>query len=106
MGDFRRSVHFTSSFDGVRLTYAICGRGYPLVRVPTWISHVEQRVSHLVLCGGFCRGRLWRIEQERLQKSRTAMSGLAGSVDDRAASARIARRSAAVVIGRRLFRVT
>ena len=41
MGDFRQSVHFTSSFDGVRLAYAICGRGHPLVRVPTWISHVE-----------------------------------------------------------------
>ena len=41
MGDFRQSVHFTSSFDRVRLAYAICGRGHPLVRVPTWISHVE-----------------------------------------------------------------
>ncbi len=140
MGDFRQSVHFTSSPDGVRLAYAVCGRGHPLVRVPTWISHVEhdwqspvmrhlvvemasrhklvnydcrgvgmserdvtdmsfdawvhdleavadaaglerfalwgisgapavaiayavrhpERVSHLVLCGGFCRGRLRR----------------------------------------------
>ena len=41
MGDFRQSVHFTSSPDGVRLAYAVCGRGHPLVRVPTWISHVE-----------------------------------------------------------------
>ena len=136
----RQSVRFTTSFDGVRLAYAVQGRGHPLVRVPTWISHVEhdrespvmrhvvnemasrhtlvsydcrgvgmserdvadmsfdawvhdleavvdatrldtfalwgvsgapavaiayavrhpERVSHLVLCGGFCRGRLRR----------------------------------------------
>jgi len=140
MSGVRQSVHFTSSFDRVRLAYAICGRGHPVVRVPTWISHVEhdwqspvmrhlvvemasrhklvnydcrgvgmserdvtdmsfdawvhdleavadaaglerfalwgisgapavaigyavrhpERVSHLVLCGGFCRGRLRR----------------------------------------------
>jgi pimeloyl-ACP methyl ester carboxylesterase/DNA-binding CsgD family transcriptional regulator len=140
MREFRQSVHFTRSFDGVRLAYAVAGRGFPLVRVPTWISHVEhdcvspvmrhlvfemasrhtlvsydcrsvglsqrnvddmsfdawvhdleavadaarlerfalwgisgapaiaiayavrhpERVSHLVLCGGFCRGRLRR----------------------------------------------
>src|SRR5262245_17261492 len=41
MDDRRQSVHFTSSFDGVRLAYGISGRGHPLVRVPTWISHVE-----------------------------------------------------------------
>jgi pimeloyl-ACP methyl ester carboxylesterase/DNA-binding CsgD family transcriptional regulator len=140
MGDLGQPVHFTVSTDGVRLAYAVCGRGHPLVRVPTWISHVEhdwqspvmrhlvaemasrhkllnydcrgvgmserdvadisfdawvhdlemvadaaglerfavwgisgapavaiayavrhpERVSHLVLCGGFCRGRLRR----------------------------------------------
>jgi hypothetical protein len=41
MGDLRQSVRFTSSLDGVRLAYAVSGRGHPLVRVPTWISHVE-----------------------------------------------------------------
>ena len=41
MGEFRQCVHFTASFDGVRLAYGISGRGHPLVRVPTWISHVE-----------------------------------------------------------------
>jgi pimeloyl-ACP methyl ester carboxylesterase/DNA-binding CsgD family transcriptional regulator len=150
MGDFRQSVRFTSSFDGVRLAYAICGRGHPLVRVPMWISHVEhdcespvmrhvvaemasrytlvsydcrgvgmsqrdvtdmsfdawvhdleavvdaaglerfalwgisgapavaiayaarhpQRVSHLVLCGGFCRGRLRRDTPDAVEKAR------------------------------------
>jgi hypothetical protein len=49
MDDFRQSVHFTSSFDGWRLAYAICGRGHPLVRVPTWISHVEHDWQSLVM---------------------------------------------------------
>ena len=140
MSDCRPPVRFTAGFDGVRLAYTVCGRGHPLVRIPTWISHVEhdrespvmrhlvaemssrhtlvsydcrgvgmserdvadmsfdawvhdleaivdaagletfalwgisgapaiaiayavrhpERVSHLVLCGGFCRGRLRR----------------------------------------------
>ena len=140
MGHAHQSVHFTSSFDGVRLAYGVAGSGSALVRVPTWISHVEhdwqspvmrhlvaemaarhklvsydcrgvgmsqrdvsdmsfeawirdleavvdaaglqrfalwgisgapavaigyaarhpERVTHLVLCGGFCRGRLQR----------------------------------------------
>ena len=140
MGDLRQPVRFTAGFDGVRLAYTVSGRGHPLVRVPMWISHVEddrespvmrhlvaemasrhklvsydcrgvgmsqrdvtdmsfeawihdleavvdavgletfalwgisgapavaigyavrhpERVSHLVLCGGFCRGRLRR----------------------------------------------
>src|SRR5262245_50823169 len=140
MREFQQSVHFTHTADGVRLAYAVSGQGHPIVRVPTWISHVEHdfvspvmrhlvtelasrhllvnydcrgvgmsqrdaddltldawvrdleavvdaagldrfalwgisgapavaiayavchpdRVSHLVLCGGFCRGRLRR----------------------------------------------
>jgi pimeloyl-ACP methyl ester carboxylesterase/DNA-binding CsgD family transcriptional regulator len=150
----RPPVHFTSSFDGVRLAYAVTGRGHPLVRVPTWISHVEhdwqspvmrhlvvemasrhklvsydsrgvgmserdvgdvsfdawvrdleavadaaglkrfavwgisgapavaiayavrhpERVSHLVLCGGFCRGRLRRdAAPPELEKARVML---------------------------------
>jgi pimeloyl-ACP methyl ester carboxylesterase/DNA-binding CsgD family transcriptional regulator len=156
MGDFRQSVHFTSSPDGVRLAYAVCGRGHPLVRVPTWISHVEhdwqspvmrhlvvemasrhklvnydcrgvgmserdvtdmsfdawvhdleavadaaglerfalwgisgapavaiayavrhpERVSHLVLCGGFCRGRLRRDASPATVEKARVMLGL------------------------------
>ena len=41
MGDTQQPVRFTASFDGVRLAYTVCGRGHPLVRMPTWISHVE-----------------------------------------------------------------
>jgi pimeloyl-ACP methyl ester carboxylesterase/DNA-binding CsgD family transcriptional regulator len=147
----RQTVHFTTSADGVRLAYGVCGQGHPLVRVPTWISHVEhdwqspvmrhlvaemasrfrlvsfdcrgvglsdrdvadmsfdayvgdleavvdaarlqkfalwgisgapavaiayavrhpERVSHLVLCGGFCRGRLQRDGRpETIEKAR------------------------------------
>jgi pimeloyl-ACP methyl ester carboxylesterase/DNA-binding CsgD family transcriptional regulator len=156
--DVRQSVHFTSSFDGVRLAYAVAGRGHPIVRVPTWISHVEhdwhspvmrhlvvemasrhklvnydcrgvgmserdvadmsfsawvrdlqavadaaglerfaiwgisgapavaiayavrhpERVSHLVLCGGFCRGRLRRgAPPTELQKARVMLELIA-----------------------------
>src|SRR5882672_2345286 len=150
MREFRQSVFFTHSFDGLRLAYAVAGRGHPLVRVPTWISHVEhdcvspvmrhlvhemagrhtlvsydcrgvgmserdvadmsfdawvhdleavadaagltrfalwgisgapaiaiayavrhpERVSHLVLCGGFCRGRLRRDDPRTIEKAR------------------------------------
>ncbi|HKA58847.1 MAG TPA: alpha/beta fold hydrolase, partial [Gemmatimonadales bacterium] len=154
MGEFRQCVRFTASFDGVRLAYGISGRGHPLVRVPTWISHVEhdwqspvmrhlvvemasrhklvnydcrgvgmsqrdvldmsfdawihdleavadaaglerfglwgisgapavaiayaarhpERASHLVLCGGFCRGRLRRDAPEaELEKARVML---------------------------------
>jgi pimeloyl-ACP methyl ester carboxylesterase/DNA-binding CsgD family transcriptional regulator len=146
-----QSVHFTSSVDGVRLAYGIAGSGRVLVRVPTWISHVEhdwqspvmrhlvaemasrhklisydcrgvgmsqrdvsdmsfeawirdleavvdaaglrrfalwgisgapavaigyavrhpERVTHLVLCGGFCRGRLRRdASRATIEKAR------------------------------------
>ena len=41
MSDSRPPVRFTAGLDGVRLAYTVCGRGHPLVRVPTWISHVE-----------------------------------------------------------------
>jgi pimeloyl-ACP methyl ester carboxylesterase/DNA-binding CsgD family transcriptional regulator len=151
MGDVRQSIHFATTSDRVRLAYGVAGSGYPLVRVPTWISHVEhdwhspvtrhlvvemasryqlvsydcrgvgmsqrdvsdmsfdawirdletvvdaarlerfalwgisgapaiaigyavrhpERVSHLVLCGGFCRGRLRRdASPATLEKAR------------------------------------
>ena len=36
-----QSIRFTTAADGVRLAYAITGKGPPLVRVPTWLSHLE-----------------------------------------------------------------
>lgn len=41
MAELRQSIHFTTSFDGVRLAYAVAGKGPPLVRAPTWLTHVE-----------------------------------------------------------------
>lgn len=37
----RQSIHFTPSRHGGRLAYAISGQGYPLVRAPQWLTHVE-----------------------------------------------------------------
>jgi pimeloyl-ACP methyl ester carboxylesterase/DNA-binding CsgD family transcriptional regulator len=34
-------VHFTNSFDGTRLAYAIAGSGPPLVKVANFMSHLE-----------------------------------------------------------------
>ena len=37
----RPPVRFAASFDGVHIAYAKSGSGTPLVRVPTWIGHLE-----------------------------------------------------------------
>ncbi|MBO9677418.1 MAG: alpha/beta fold hydrolase [Acidovorax sp.] len=37
----RQAIHFTTSADGVRLAYAVSGNGPPLVKTPTWITHLE-----------------------------------------------------------------
>jgi pimeloyl-ACP methyl ester carboxylesterase/DNA-binding CsgD family transcriptional regulator len=37
----RQRVHFTTSFDGTRIAYAISGEGPPLVKVATFMSHLE-----------------------------------------------------------------
>ena len=37
----KQHVRFCSATDGVRLAYALHGRGPPLVRVATWLSHLE-----------------------------------------------------------------
>jgi len=34
-------VRFATTTDGVRLAYAVCGHGPPLVRAARWMSHVE-----------------------------------------------------------------
>jgi pimeloyl-ACP methyl ester carboxylesterase/DNA-binding CsgD family transcriptional regulator len=34
-------VHFTTSFDGTRIAYAVSGSGPPLVKVATFMSHLE-----------------------------------------------------------------
>jgi len=37
----RQQVRFCTAPDGVRLAYAIHGSGPPLVRVATWLTHLE-----------------------------------------------------------------
>lgn len=37
----RPSIRFATAHDGVRLAYAVSGKGPPLFRVPTWFSHLE-----------------------------------------------------------------
>ena len=37
----RQEVRFCSAPDGVRLAYAIHGNGPPLVRAPSWLTHLE-----------------------------------------------------------------
>jgi hypothetical protein len=37
----RQSTHFTTSFDGVRLAYAVTGKGPPIVKVPSWLTHLD-----------------------------------------------------------------
>jgi pimeloyl-ACP methyl ester carboxylesterase/DNA-binding SARP family transcriptional activator len=37
----RPRIHYTLSHDGVRLAYAHSGRGPPLVKAATWLSHLE-----------------------------------------------------------------
>jgi pimeloyl-ACP methyl ester carboxylesterase/DNA-binding CsgD family transcriptional regulator len=37
----RQSVHFTTTPDGVRLAYALAGKGPPILKTPSWLTHLE-----------------------------------------------------------------
>jgi pimeloyl-ACP methyl ester carboxylesterase/DNA-binding CsgD family transcriptional regulator len=37
----RERIQFCTSSDGVRLAYAVAGRGLPLVKVANWLTHLE-----------------------------------------------------------------
>jgi pimeloyl-ACP methyl ester carboxylesterase/DNA-binding CsgD family transcriptional regulator len=41
VGGLTQEVRFCTAPDGVRIAYAIHGRGPPLVRTPTWLTHLE-----------------------------------------------------------------
>lgn len=41
MGQSDQQLRFAKSSDGVRIAYAICGAGPPLIKVGPWITHVE-----------------------------------------------------------------
>jgi pimeloyl-ACP methyl ester carboxylesterase/DNA-binding CsgD family transcriptional regulator len=36
-----QTIRFTSSADGLKLAYALCGSGPPLVKAANWLSHLE-----------------------------------------------------------------
>lgn len=38
---FRQHIRFARTADGLRLAYAVSGKGYPLLRAATWTSNVE-----------------------------------------------------------------
>jgi pimeloyl-ACP methyl ester carboxylesterase len=56
-------VRFCTSADGVRLAYAIHGSGLPLVRVATWLTHLERDWASPV----------WRHWLERLGERHTVV---------------------------------
>lgn len=37
----QQTIRFTSGADGLRLAYALCGSGPPLVKAANWLSHLE-----------------------------------------------------------------
>jgi pimeloyl-ACP methyl ester carboxylesterase/DNA-binding CsgD family transcriptional regulator len=42
MADTEQQIRFAHSADGVRLAFATSGRGVPLVKAATWLSHLEK----------------------------------------------------------------
>jgi pimeloyl-ACP methyl ester carboxylesterase/DNA-binding CsgD family transcriptional regulator len=41
MTETRQQIRFCTSSDGTRIAYALSGRGAPLVKAATWLSHLE-----------------------------------------------------------------
>src|SRR5256885_2043998 len=39
--NLQQEIRYCRARDGVRLAYALVGRGPPLVRAPTWLNHLE-----------------------------------------------------------------
>jgi pimeloyl-ACP methyl ester carboxylesterase/DNA-binding CsgD family transcriptional regulator len=37
----KHPIRFCTTADGVRIAYAVCGRGAPIVRVAHWLTHIE-----------------------------------------------------------------
>lgn len=56
-----QTIRFCTSRDGVRIAYAICGDGPPLVRAGHWITHLEADWDNLV----------WRPWLEELSRRHT-----------------------------------
>lgn len=56
-----QNIRFCTSRDGVRIAYATCGEGPPLVRAGQWITHLEADWDNLV----------WRPWLEELSRRHT-----------------------------------
>jgi pimeloyl-ACP methyl ester carboxylesterase/DNA-binding CsgD family transcriptional regulator len=41
LGSFRQDIRFARTSEGLRIAYAVSGRGYAVVRAATWMSNVE-----------------------------------------------------------------
>ncbi len=57
----QQTVHFTTSFDGTRIAYARSGHGPPLVKVATFMSHLEYDLE----------SPIWRHWLEELSREHT-----------------------------------
>jgi pimeloyl-ACP methyl ester carboxylesterase/DNA-binding CsgD family transcriptional regulator len=62
-GTLQQQIRFCESRDGVRLAYAIVGKGPPLVKASNWLSHVEYD----------WRSPVWRPFLEQLARARTVI---------------------------------
>ncbi|MFI6678817.1 alpha/beta fold hydrolase [Kribbella sp. NPDC050470] len=43
-----QEIHYCDSPDGVRLAYAICGEGPPLVKAANWLTHLDHEWSSII----------------------------------------------------------
>jgi len=62
-GILQQQIRFCKTTDGVRLAYAIVGKGPPLVKASNWLSHVEYD----------WRSPVWRPFLEQLARNRTVI---------------------------------
>lgn len=43
-----QELHYCDSPDGVRLAYAICGEGPPLVKAANWLTHLDHEWNSII----------------------------------------------------------
>jgi hypothetical protein len=92
----RPPIRFATAADGVRLAWAMSGSGQPLVKIGTWMSHLEFDLEspawgHLPDWPA-ARFTLLRYDQRatavhRLERDRAALPDAAGRADRRGAGA-------------------
>ena len=50
----QQEVHFCTASDGVRIAYAVAGRGPPLVKAANWLNHLEYDWQSPIWSRSFC----------------------------------------------------